>query len=58
MITAEQSICAPSWNNAASAFTRRCIRPPLMLLFRNCLRAVDAASGASIKEHSALRDVP
>src|SRR5216684_8440006 len=29
-------ICAPNWNNAASAFTRLCIRPLPMLLFLNC----------------------
>ncbi len=29
-------ICAANWNNAASAFTRLCIPPLLMLLFRNC----------------------
>src|SRR6267378_3575479 len=29
-------ICAPNWNNAASACTRLCIRQPPMLLFLNC----------------------
>src|ERR1700736_5375319 len=32
----KKSICALNWSNAANAFTRPCIRPPLILLYRNC----------------------